>query len=111
MNGEIKSKALERLHKKMENEIAWLYIAYILKETPSSIVEVRNVLKEKFDIKINTFNLYSIIYRMEREGLVKRKREGEPTRYYLTEHGDLIYRKALLYLEEKLLLLKQSLSK
>ena len=93
----------------MENEIAWLYIAYLVKNNPMSVVEVRNKLKDRFGLKLNTFNLYSIIYRMEKEGLVKRIKDHEPTKYILTEYGDLIYRKALLYLEEKLLLLKKEL--
>ncbi len=109
MSGEIKSKALERLKRKIENEVVWLYISFILKTKPLSIVELRNELKERFGIKINTFNLYSIVYRMEREGLVKRIEGKEPIKYALTEYGDIVYRKALLYIEERLLLLKKSL--
>ncbi len=110
MSGESRSKALDRLRKKLENEVLWLYIAHILKGRALSIVDIRKELKEKFGIKVNTFNLYSIIYRMEKEMLVERVKGEEPNKYTLTEYGDIIYRKALLYLEEKLLLLKKDLS-
>lgn len=102
------SKAMKRLRRKMENEVLWIYICYILKEGPKSMSEVKGRLKEEFGIKVSNVKLYMVMYRMEDEGLIT-KVESYPTKYSLTEIGDIEYRKAVLYLEERLMTLKRHL--
>lgn len=102
------SKAMRRLRRKLENEVLWIYICYILKFGEKTIQEIKTVLKERFGIKVSSLKLYSILYRMEDEGLV-RKIESAPIRYSLTQMGDIEYRKALLYLEERLLSLRSQI--
>ncbi|MEM1605597.1 MAG: hypothetical protein QW604_03860 [Fervidicoccaceae archaeon] len=104
------SKAMKRLRKKLENEVLWIYICYILTSGEKTTHEIKSVLREKFGIKVSSIKLYSVLYRMEDEGLIK-KIESDPIRYSLTSLGDIEYRKALIYLEEKLLLLKNQIGK
>lgn len=108
---EIRLKALERLKKKLENEVLWIYVSNLLmRKGELTVNELKKGLVESFGLRVNTFILYSILYRMEAEGLVEKfVKEGSVTSYRLTELGVLAYRKAIVYLEEKLLQLKSLL--
>lgn len=96
----------DRFKRKIEVESLWIYVAHILSKGPKSVSEIRAALREIHGITVPTITLYSVIYRMEKEGLVKRKEE-EPTKYMLTDYGELMFKKSLLLLEERILLLKQ----
>ncbi|HEW63479.1 PadR family transcriptional regulator [Fervidicoccus fontis] len=108
MEKESKSRAFERLKKKIENEVLWIYVSCVLiKKGALSINEIKKEINDLFGIKVNTLYLYSIIYRMEEEGLIV-KVEGDPkSTYTITPEGELTYKKALVFLEEKLLQLKK----
>lgn len=101
------SKAFERLKKKLEGEVLWIYISNLLMEEGGmSVVELKRRLKEKFDISVKTVYLYTVLYRMEREGLVERRTEaGRESVYFLEERGKETYRRGLEYLRSKLKLL------
>ncbi len=96
----------DKFKRKIEVESLWIYVAHILSKGAKSVSEIRNTLRDLHGITVPTITLYSVIYRMEREGLVKRKGD-EPTKYVLTEYGELMFKKSLLLLEERLMLLKK----
>lgn len=100
-----KMDAYAKFKRKIEIESLWLYIARILREGPRSVSEIRRSLKADFGIPVSTITLYTVLYRMEREGLVRRT-EDFPIRFELTPYGSLLFRKSLSLLEEKLYLLK-----
>lgn len=104
------SKAMRRLKRKLENEVLWIYVCYILRTGEKTTHEIKNILRDNFGIKTSSIKLYTILYRMEDEGLIQ-KIDSNPIKYSLTPLGDIEYRKAIIYLEEKLLLLKNQIGR
>ncbi|MGB9708754.1 MAG: helix-turn-helix transcriptional regulator [Infirmifilum sp.] len=109
MASEVSLKAFKRLKRKLENEVLWIYVANILlHEDGLSVTELKKRLKEKFSIKVNTVYLYTVLYRMEREGLVRRKTSEEgKSMYCLEEVGKQTYLKGLEYLNRIVKLLAE----
>ncbi|MGQ9759411.1 MAG: helix-turn-helix transcriptional regulator [Candidatus Methanomethylicaceae archaeon] len=87
------SVALRRLKEKITKENLWIYILYLLKERPLYAYEVKEKIKERFGFEPATITAYVVLYRLEREGLVKANQErGESEKvgrkyYYPTEKG------------------------
>lgn len=79
--------AYNRLVKKLTKENLWLYVISVLKEKPRYGYEVKKAIKEKFNFSPSTVTVYAVLYRMVREGLIKKvKRNGE-TYYVPTKYG------------------------
>ncbi len=102
---EARKDAYSKFKRKIEIESLWLYISRILSEGPRSVSEIRRSLKNDYGIPVSTITLYTVLYRMEKEGLIKRT-DDFPIRFQLTPYGSLMYRKSISLLEEKLYLLK-----
>lgn len=103
------SRAFERLKKKLEGEVLWIYISsLLLEEGGLSVVELKKRLREKFLISTRTVYLYTVLYRMEKEGLIRREpgSSGESI-YFLEERGKEVYFRGLEYLRSKLELLSR----
>ncbi|MDI9619614.1 MAG: PadR family transcriptional regulator [Candidatus Nezhaarchaeota archaeon] len=81
------SKALQRLREKLTKENLWLYIVKELAEKPTYAYQVKVALKEKYGIDAATVTVYTVLYRMEREGLIAKVKSGEDTFYKPTEKG------------------------
>jgi len=101
----VESKALKRLKRKLETEVLWIYVSHLLRSGAKSANELKKELRDRFGIRVSSIKLYSILYRMEGEGLIE-KAGANPIRYSLTQLGEIEYKKALLYIEERLLMLK-----
>lgn len=97
---------MRRLRRKLESEVLWIYVAYLLREGDKTAHELKRLMADRFTIRVSSLKLYLVLYRLEDEGLVKRVSEG-PVRFALTERGELEFRKAITYLEERLMTLKQ----
>ncbi|MCC6042798.1 MAG: PadR family transcriptional regulator [Candidatus Verstraetearchaeota archaeon] len=80
------SRALKRLKDKLTKENLWLYIVKELAEEPMYAYKVKVVLREKYNINVATVTVYTVLYRMEREGLIT-KVKGDNTMYRVTERG------------------------
>ena len=94
MEGE--TPALRRLRRKTTIETLWLYVLAVLAvEGPTYPYRIRKLIHERFGFKPSTVTLYTVVYRMEREGLLE-KREGE---YAPTERGIRALEEAVDYLE------------
>lgn len=101
-------RALDRLERKLTVENLWIYIIKILMDEgrPLRAYDLKVRLKERFGINPPAITVYTVIYRMARDGLVQRKKEGEETYYVPTELGIESYKKALLFIETILSKLK-----
>lgn len=97
------SKALERLKRKLTIETLWIYIVNVLLEEPTYPYDVRRRIQRKFGFTPSTITTYSVIYRMEREGLLSKSEGGV---YRVTEEGEKAYREALGYMRRILDLLE-----
>ncbi|WP_245526402.1 helix-turn-helix transcriptional regulator [Desulfurococcus mucosus] len=95
-------RAYTRLVKKLTVENLWLYIVKILLDEgkPLKAYDVKVRLRERFGIDPPAVTVYTVIYRMSRDGILARRQEGEETVYSVTERGVDAFRKALLFLEE-----------
>ncbi|NHW45259.1 MAG: PadR family transcriptional regulator, partial [Candidatus Verstraetearchaeota archaeon] len=80
------SRALKRLKDKLTKENLWLYIVKELAEEPMYAYKVKVVLRERYNINVATVTVYTVLYRMEREGLIT-KVKGDNTMYRVTERG------------------------
>jgi len=84
----IKTRALERLKKKLTIENLWMYIVSILTNTePLKAYDIKKKLWEKYRIKPATVTVYTVVYKMTREGLIKTVKVSGETRYTVTDKG------------------------
>ncbi|MCX8205243.1 MAG: PadR family transcriptional regulator [Candidatus Nezhaarchaeota archaeon] len=99
------SVAYERLVRKLTVEVLWLYIVKMLLEKPMYGYEIAKELKFKFGFSPARITIYTVLYRMEREGLLQSEYRGGllstlGRRYYkLTERGVEAFEKAKKFLE------------
>ncbi|RLG84668.1 MAG: PadR family transcriptional regulator [Thermoprotei archaeon] len=94
-------KALERLKRKITIENLWMYIIRILVEQePLRAYDIKVLLREKYGIKPATVTVYSVIYRMASDNLIKPVQVYGETRYRVTEQGKIALKKAIELLEE-----------
>ena len=94
------SKALKRLKDKLTKENLWLYIIKELAQKPMYAYQVKVVLKEKYGINVATVTVYTVLYRMEREGLITKVKVDEDKLYKPTEKGLEQLEKGLSFLHD-----------
>lgn len=92
------SKALRRLKDKLTKENLWLYIVKELAQEPTYAYKVKVLLREKYNINVATVTVYTVLYRMEREGLITKVKSDDKT-YKVTEKGLEQLNKALTFLK------------
>lgn len=82
--------SVKRLISKLTKENLWLYILTELLKKPMYAYEIAKVLKEKYEIPVATVTTYIVLYKMEREGLIRKKNNSGiiGRKYYvITEKG------------------------
>ncbi|RLE74397.1 MAG: PadR family transcriptional regulator [Thermoprotei archaeon] len=82
--------AYQRLVDKLTKENLWLYIIRLLKERPMYGKEIVKEIRDRFNFSPATVTVYVVLYKMVREGLVRKVQvaEGEGKVYYEpTERG------------------------
>jgi len=94
------SKALRRLKDKLTKENLWLYVIKELAQKPMYAYQVKVTLKEKYGINAATVTVYTVLYRMEREGLITKIRSDEHELYKPTDKGLEQFEKGLAFLRE-----------
>ncbi len=99
---------LRRLERKSTTETLWLYvIAALLLEGPTYAYNVRKLISKHFGFKPSTMTLYTVIYRLEREGFLKRR----DNLYEVTEKGLDALEEGVELLEDKVQKLRRALAK
>ncbi|MEZ0394743.1 MAG: PadR family transcriptional regulator [Desulfurococcaceae archaeon] len=95
-------RALERLKRKITVENLWLYVMRTLEleGRPLKAYDFRRALRERFGINVPTITVYTVVYRMEREGLLRRVREGGETLYEATDKGREAFRRGMEFIRE-----------
>lgn len=84
----MKTKALERLKRKLTIENLWMYIVRLLeKHGPLKAYEVKKRLEEEYGVKPATITVYIVLYKMRREGLLDTVSVGGETLYKPSEKG------------------------
>ena len=97
---------LERLDRKTSVETLWLYvIAALAVEGPTYAYNVRKIIERRFGFKPSTMTLYTVIYRLERSGFLRRRENL----YEVTPEGLELLERGLDMLEGRLALLRGAL--
>ncbi len=101
-------KALKRLKKKITVENLWIYILKAMLEykKPIRAYDARKILRNKFNIRVPAITVYTVIYRMAREGLIEKVQIGSETLYQATSLGEKAFNEGVLLLENILSLLR-----
>ncbi|MFP3220574.1 MAG: helix-turn-helix transcriptional regulator [Candidatus Marsarchaeota archaeon] len=101
--------AYERLKRYLTLENLWIYIIRLLMGCPKGEMyayEIKKALASEFGIRPATVTVYSVLYRMEKEGLIKSHSAGSglgrlSKRYYgVTDKGKEELANAIKFLNE-----------
>ncbi|ADI31649.1 PadR family transcriptional regulator [Staphylothermus hellenicus] len=95
-------KAVKRLKRKITVENLWIYILKIIMDHGEIRgYDARKYLREEYGIKVPAITTYTVIYRMEREGLIKKIGNGD--KYYkITEKGYEAFKQGINIIKESL---------
>jgi len=100
-------RPLERLESSLTLNNLWLYSLKLLLERPMFSRELHGQIKERYKIRADMITVYSVLYRLERGGYIKKA--GNYRKYYeVTERGRQELREGLELIEKVLKLLKQA---
>jgi DNA-binding PadR family transcriptional regulator len=98
------SKAFLRLEKNLTIDLLWIWVLKLLKEGPKYAYELKEEIEKRFNFSPATVTNYTILYLLEREGIVKKTEmrnelERIDRKYYeITELGDKLMEEAENYL-------------
>lgn len=99
--------AYRRLESKLTKENLWLYVIRLLLERPMYAYEISKLLQSRFGFSAATVTTYVVLYKMEREGLIRV--EQNPTvdrpdrKYYTTtERGRAVFESGKQLIHETL---------
>ncbi|MEL9939428.1 MAG: helix-turn-helix transcriptional regulator [Ignisphaera sp.] len=103
----MESKAVRRLKRKLTVEMLWIYIAKALMDKePLKGYDIVKILKNDMGIKASTITIYSVVYRMAREGLLETVKSDGETLYKLSQRGREEFEKAVKFLESIIAILR-----
>ncbi|MGQ9781142.1 MAG: PadR family transcriptional regulator [Nitrososphaeria archaeon] len=98
-------RPLERLESSLTLNNLWLYSLRLLSERPMFSRELHGQIRERYNIGANVITIYSVLYRLERGGYIKKA--GNYRKYYeVTEKGKNELRSALELMKNTLRLLQ-----
>jgi DNA-binding PadR family transcriptional regulator len=79
--------AYEHLRDSLTKGNLWLYILAALSDAPKTPVELRTLVKERHGFAPAIITFYSVLYKLRREGLVRRSSEAFRSSYEITPKG------------------------
>lgn len=100
------SKAYQRLVKNLTIDLLWIWVLKLLKEKPKYAYQLKQEIQERFNFSPATVTNYTILYLLEREGLVEKtemrnSEERIDRKYYvITKFGEEVMDEAELYLKQ-----------
>ena len=96
------SREIERLKRKLGIELLWIYLLSMLKNEPSHAYVLRKQIEEKFGFLPGNVSVYVVLYKLEKRGFGKAKKEGNRTVYSITPSGKSLLKEAKKELENTL---------
>ncbi len=102
-------KPFKRLVKKLTIENLWLYVLkYMITENePIKAYEVVRYIRNILPYKPATVTVYTVIYRLTREGLVDQVKVGGETLYKISDKGRKTFINAINFIRDLLDLLEK----
>ena len=79
--------AFDHLRDSLTKGNLWLYILAALSDSPRTPVELRTLVREGHGFSPAVITFYSVLYKLRREGLVKRSSEAFRSAYEITPKG------------------------
>jgi len=79
--------ALEHLRSALTKGNLWLYVLSVLAESPANPTEIKHDVKAKYGFSPATITFYTVLYRLRREGLVKKSSDDFRAKYQITAKG------------------------
>jgi DNA-binding PadR family transcriptional regulator len=79
--------AYEHLRDSVTKGNLWLYILSTLEAGNASPNRVKELVKERFEFTAASITFYSVLYRLRREGLVKKSSAQFRSAYEVTQKG------------------------
>lgn len=95
-------KPLERLKKLNTKENLWVFLLILLKEKSLYGWEIPELVKKRFLFKPGRITPYRVLYRLEKEGLVKSEIKERKRIYKITSSGIKELEGAKIFLRELL---------
>ncbi len=98
------SKAFQRLVKNLTIDLLWIWILKLLRSGPKYAYQLKQEIQEHFNFSPATVTNYTILYLLEKEGLVEKTEmtnsiERIDRKYYvITEYGEEVMSEAEQYL-------------
>ena len=90
---------LSRLKRKMTVENLWVYVLACLSDGSTYAYDIKKRISKCFGFTPSTITLYSVVYRLRREGLIRGRNDGCKT-YELTDEGRKALKEAVKFMEE-----------
>ena len=79
--------AYERLNNSVTKGNLWLYILTELEAREASPPELRERVREKYGVNAASITFYTVIYRLKKEGLVRKSSDRFRSAYEVTAKG------------------------
>ncbi len=98
-----------RLKRKMTVENLWMYVLAALSDGPTYAYDIRKRIARDFGFKPSTITLYSVVYRLKREGLIKESGDGVKV-YEVTDEGIEALKEGVRFIEESTKRIKDKFS-
>jgi len=100
------SKAFQRLEKNLTIDLLWIWILKLLRTEPKYAYQLKQEIQEHFGFSPATVTNYTILYLLEKEGLVEKTEmtnsvERIDRKYYIiTKFGEEVMDEAEIYIRE-----------
>ncbi len=88
-----------RLKRKLTVENLWMYVLAVLCDGPTYAYDIRKRIVREFGFKPSTITLYSVVYRLKREGLIREIDDGVKV-YEVTDDGVKSLKDAVKFIED-----------
>lgn len=92
--------AVEHLRNSITKQNLWLYILSSLRGGPDSPSEVKREVESRFGFSPAKITFYTVLYKLRREGLVRKTTESFRSKYEITEKGERALEEAIDSLED-----------
>jgi PadR family transcriptional regulator PadR len=79
--------AYEHLRVSLTKGNLWLYVLTALEERPATPTKLKTLVAEKHGFAPATITFYSVLYKLRREGLVKKATDSFRSEYEITARG------------------------
>jgi len=92
--------ALEKLKKSTTTDNVWLYVLSVLQKEEIHAYALHKEIEKKFNWAPELITSYVVLYRIEKEGLIKSEKKGRIKVYTITPKGIKTLKEGKVYLKK-----------